>query len=144
MDVTVRKAFRDELEWINSRYDEVGFKHSDFNRELIAIAQVNGNRAGIGRLVTISDTEAELGGIYVFTDYQGRGVAEKIVEFLLQHSGGFKKIFCLPFAHLQHFYGKYGFVPTNGYQDVPPEVCEKHHWCNCTYEHETLLLVLAS
>ena len=143
MNVTIRKAFRCELEWLNARYDEVGFRHSDFNRELIAIAEVEGNKAGLGRLVTIDSNTAELGGMYVFTEYRGYGVAGKIVEFLLQHSGRFKQIFCLPFAYLKDFYGKYGFVPTDESQDIPALIREKHNWCKRTYEHEILLLVLA-
>lgn len=142
VDCIIRKAFREEIEWINSRYDEIKFKQSNFDQELIAIAQIDGQKAGIGRLITLSDREAELGGIYVFTDYRGRGVAGIIVEFLLQHSEQFKTLFCIAFAHLQNFYGKYGFVLANGYQNIPNEVVEKYQWCKLTYESEPVLLML--
>jgi len=56
-------------------YDQVHFQKSDSDNEFILIAEVGGQRAGVGRLVKIDDANVELGGIYVFPAFQKRGVA---------------------------------------------------------------------
>ncbi len=89
MSLEIRKALQDEIEWINTKYDEIGFIHSQFDNEVIAVAVLHNDdeaiRVGIGRLVTIDDKTLELGGIYVFDRYQGQGIAGKLVKFLLTH-----------------------------------------------------------
>jgi N-acetylglutamate synthase-like GNAT family acetyltransferase len=137
----IRAARLTDLEWVNARYDEVKFKRSNYEKEYIAIAELNNKRAGLGRLVRVDSKSAELGGIYVLPDYRGSGIASKIVEFLLLYSTSYEQIFCLPFAHLERFYGKYGFVTVDAAEIVPAEILEKHRWCQNTYEPETLLLV---
>ena len=52
-EVSVRKATLDEIEWINSSYDRVGFMHSDLSKEIVVIAEIDGQRAGLGRLVEV-------------------------------------------------------------------------------------------
>ena len=70
--IEVRAAKKSEMEWINTKYDEVEFVHSIFDKEVIAVAEANGQKAGIGRLVTIDENNFELGGIYVFEEFRGR------------------------------------------------------------------------
>ncbi len=140
---TIRKADMREIAWINECYDEVGFVHSDYQREFIAIAEVDGERAGIGRLVTVNSGAFELGGIYVFDPYRGKGVAAKIVDFLTENAEVGRAIFCLPFAHLAGFYQQHGFRKCNKDEvdEVPEEVRKKHQWCNSKYPNETLLFI---
>ena len=142
--VRVRQARPEEIGWINQRYDEVGFRHSDLARECVAIGEVDSVRAGLGRLVRINPTTAELGGMFVLTEFRGQGVAYTIVQFLMYRSGAYSTIYCLPFAHLSDFYQRFGFVPCHEPSSVPEEVRSKHAWCNtdahCPYP--TLLFVL--
>jgi hypothetical protein len=49
--IQIRQAIAEEIGWINERYDEVGFVHSDLTRDYVAIAEVDRSRAGLGRLV---------------------------------------------------------------------------------------------
>jgi len=49
----IKKAEISELAWINKCYDEVGFIHSSFETEIIAIATMNEQPAGLGRLVLV-------------------------------------------------------------------------------------------
>jgi len=137
----VRKAAQDELDWINKRYDEVGFVHSNYDNELIGVAHFDGKRSGIGRLVRISDSIAELGGIYVFPQYEGRGIAYGIVGFLLNNAKAYHQTFCIPFGNLGHFYGRYGFKLFDDLARVPEKIKEKYLWCGQTYQKETLLMV---
>lgn len=137
------QAKRSEIDWINKCYDEVGFIHSTFEKEVIAIAEVNGQKAGLGRLVTVEGNNLELGGMYVFEPFRGQGIATKIVAFLLEHVKSFQTIYCIPFEHLVPFYQKCGFVSCSDYEAVPKEISDKCCWCKKTYSQPTALLVLS-
>lgn len=54
MSLKLREALPTDIEWINRRYDEVGFVHSNFDSEVIAVAEWRGCKAGLGRLVDLS------------------------------------------------------------------------------------------
>jgi len=143
--VAVRLASSKEIAWVNSRYDEVGFVRSEISTEKIAIAEIDGEKVGLGRLVRITGDDAELGGMFVFEKFRGQGVAGKIVDLLLQQSKRYKHVFCIPFEHLREFYGRYGFREFElNISDVPLQVKEKHKWCIQNYKHNTLLLVLTN
>lgn len=140
--IQIRPAKQPEITWINSSYDEVGFAHSSFEKEIIAIAEINGQRAGLGRLVTIDVNHFELGGIYVFEAFRGQGIARKIVEFLLKASPPSKSIYCIPFEHLVPFYREFGFIPCVTLEQIPQEILAKCRWCKDRYSNPTGLLVL--
>jgi GNAT superfamily N-acetyltransferase len=142
MALTVRKARADEIDWINQQYDGVGFIHSNLDREIVAIAEHDGTKAGLGRLVHVEGENWELGGMYVLSEFRGLGIADTIVRFLLSCSLPHHQVFCLPFSHLRQFYARFGFAPCADPRIVPEEISKKHAWCNETYEHETLLFVL--
>jgi N-acetylglutamate synthase-like GNAT family acetyltransferase len=140
MNITIRNAEESELDWINKKYDEVDFVHSNLEKELIAIAEVDGVRAGIGRLISIDEKNGELSGMYVFDEFRGMGVSRHIVSFLLENKGLTKRIFCLPFAHLEKLYQSFGFERSESGQNLPKKVRDKFEWCNEHYKHEVLLL----
>ncbi len=140
--VIVRKADTEEIDWINAQYDRVDFKHSVYEDEYIAIAELNGERIGLGRLQCIEDGIAELGGIYVDENYRGLGAAHEIVGHLIDHSRKYETIYCIPFAHLADFYRQFGFEAENNPNEVPQAVVDKHNWCDSTYASKTLLLVM--
>jgi hypothetical protein len=71
--IQIRAASKTDIEWINHRYKEVDFVPSIFEKEVIAVAEFKGERAGLGRLVTLDEQNAELGGMYVFEPYRGKG-----------------------------------------------------------------------
>jgi len=115
---------------------------SNIDNEFIVIANVENKNAGLGRLVKIDNKNIELGGIYVFPNFRGLGIAENIVRSLCEKNP-FKAsmIWCLPFENLLDFYSKFGFEKyTNG--KVPEEIMNKLKWCNSgeKYEKEVFLL----
>lgn len=138
----LRAAEKLEIEWINKCYDEVEFVHSNFENEIIAIAELNGQKVGLGRLVTVDEKHFELGGMYVFEAFRGKGVAKEIVKFLLEHVKPFQTIYCIPFNHLLPFYEQCGFATCSNLDLVPKELLEKYRWCKEKYTHPTALLVL--
>jgi len=137
--ITVRALLESELSWANDRYREINFM-SSHHQDFIAVAEVDGTRAGIGRLVAIDETTGELGGMYVFDEFRNQGIAGAIVTFLLEHSP-YQQLFCIPFAHLEGFYGGFGFKPVSADMDVPCTVSGKVDWCRDEYPTPVALLV---
>lgn len=144
--VSLRTAEKSEIEWINRCYDDVQvqFVHSNYDKEIIAIAELGGQKAGLGRLVTVDEKHLELGGMYVFEPYRGKGVAKQIVQFLLERVKPFQTVYCIPFKHLIPFYKQSGFVQPSHFESVPRELLQKYQWCQDKYSNPTALLVLES
>lgn len=141
--IIVNTALESDLDWVNSKYDEIGFVRSNFENEHILIASVSNQRAGLGRLVRIDSSNMELGGIYVFPEYRGAGVADVIVRKLCQiETFGKLTTWCLPFENLFKFYERFGFLPSDSIQP-PSEIVKKFEWCNSQdkYKQKVLLLV---
>src|SRR5438128_1026460 len=82
----IRAAEKQEMAWINGCYDEVEFIHSHFDSEIIAVAEFDGEKAGLGRLVKVDEQNLELGGMYVFESFRNKGIAKEIVTFLLTYA----------------------------------------------------------
>ncbi len=143
MQNPIRKALLSEIEWINDRYKEVEFVPSHFENEVIAVAEVDGKKAGIGRLVRVDSENLELGGMYIFEKYRKMGLAKKIVEFLLKFASEEERVFCIPFSHLTKFYQSFGFMDAASVE-VPAQIQEKYQWCKEKYPIETSLLYLVS
>lgn len=141
MEITITELPINEFNWANKRYDEVGFVHSSPDRDLVIVARVNGQVAGLGRLVKISYDVAELGGIYVFPDFRSLGIAHSLVKNLLVYGKSFKRIYCLPFSHLQNIYQSHGFLPVAKKEGVPKEILDKCDWCNKKYAGKITLLL---
>jgi len=45
--VNITPAKNSEIDWVNARYQEIGFVESDYDKEHIVIAKVEGQRAGL-------------------------------------------------------------------------------------------------
>jgi GNAT superfamily N-acetyltransferase len=140
MDIRIREATQDDIDWINSKYKEVKFLPSELQKEIVAIAEVDGLKAGLGRLVKIDNENLELGGMLVFAEYRKLGLSKKIIEFLLDHAEG-KRIYCIPFVHLFNLYNSFGFTVCEAVSIVPRVITDKFEWCKKEYEHEVLLLI---
>lgn len=137
----IRRAYESEIGWVNDCYNDVEFMHSSFDTEIIAIAEFSGQKAGLGRLVSLDPSNFELGGMYVFEYFRGQGIARKIVEFLLKFSLAHQNIYCIPFEHLVPFYCEFGFVQCINEEQVPHEISKKYLWCKEKYPNPTALLV---
>ena len=84
----IRNAYMEESPWINERYKEIGFVPSNIAHELVAIAEHQGSRAALGRLVPVNADCAELGGIYVLPEFRGLGIGTEIRVSALRAGGG--------------------------------------------------------
>ena len=140
MVTELRIAAPHEEAWINERYAEIGFVLSDLATHLVVIAEIDGVAAGMGRLVPAGDRAYELGGMLVFEQFRGRGIARAIIEELLQHAGA-REIYCIPFAELEPIYASAGFVTREPHEALPEGVREKLEWCAREIPHRPVLLM---
>src|SRR5687768_13004287 len=124
----IRQALLSDEPWINAAYGEVHFQLSDLTRDLLIVAELDGERAGIGRLVPLSGDACELGGMLVFEQFRGRGISLAIVKELLHHAAG-RTVYCVPFTDLEPIYAKAGFVRCDDERDLLPKLQEKLDWC---------------
>ena len=140
--VTIRQAEKNDINWINSKYREVDFVKSNYENEYIVIAKVENENAGLGRLVKIDENNIELGGIYVFPNFRGLGIAENIVRNLCEKNPfGESTIWCLPFENLLKFYSKFGFEKCENIT-APGKVASKLNWCNSESKYGKKVLLL--
>lgn len=141
MRPALRRATPADESWINAAYDDVHFLRSDFTRDLTVVAEIDGERAGIGRLVPLSGDAYELGGILVFEQFRGRGLALAIVDELLRHANG-RTVYCVPFSDLEPIYAKAGFVLCEDDGALPEKLHEKLDWCRREIARPVSLMVL--
>jgi GNAT superfamily N-acetyltransferase len=137
----LRQAVAADEGWINAAYGRVHFQLSDLSRDLLIVAELDGERAGIGRLVPLGDGACELGGMLVFEQFRGRGVAAAVVAELLRHAGG-RTVYCVPFTDLEPVYAKAGFVRCGEEGDLPTKLHEKLEWCRREIGRPVSLMVL--
>lgn len=139
-EIAIRPARPDEQAWVDDRYNEVGFLPSDLTEETVLVAEADDRRVGLGRLVPVGEGAWELGGIWTDPDHRGRGVASRVVEALLEEADA-TALYCIPFAGLQGFYERYGFIPYEGdVEDLPPRMREK--WTYCVEEYDDVVLMV--
>lgn len=138
----IEKAKPNDLQWVNSQYEKANFVPSHLENEEIAIAYVNGQKAGLGRLVKIDENNFEMGGIYTLEDYRGKKIADSIVAFLIKESRKLQiqNVYCIPFEHLKPFYSKHGFQEVVDLASVPKQITNKYNWCLGQYDIKTLLM----
>ena len=128
----------DELAWANTQYASIDFLPSSA-ADFIAVAELDGVRAALGRVVPLGPSVGELGGMYVLPAFRGRALAGQLVDFLIAH-GGCDTLFCLPFTALQGLYERHGFTPVPSTEPVPDAVARKHQWCLRHYSQPVALL----
>jgi N-acetylglutamate synthase-like GNAT family acetyltransferase len=136
--VKLRRATESDAAWINAAYADVHFQLSDLARDLVIVAELDGEHAGLGRLVPAGEA-FELGGMLVFDPFRGRGVARAIIDELLRHAGG-RDVYCIPFADLEPIYAKAGFTRRERDGSLPAHILEKLAWCERELKREVILM----
>ena len=139
--MNVRLAKPDDATWINERYASVHFQPSDLSRDLMVVAEVDGAPAGIGRLVPAGEHACELGGMLVFEEFRGRGIARAIIEELLRHANG-RAVYCIPFAELEPIYAGAGFECITPDDKLPTYIREKLDWCAREIDRPVILMMI--
>jgi len=89
----------------------------DYIYYLVAI--VNGNIVGTGALKKLNKKEVRLKRMYVMAEYRGRGIAQKILDQLIQYAKKqkFKRILFHTYPIMKNarqFHKRNGFIETTG------------------------------
>lgn len=104
----IRRLREDELGWAAGVYQEIQFSASPPGA-LGLVAELDGERVGLGRLVELEPGVLELGGIWCDDRARRRGVARAMVTALVARAPA-GRLWCIPFAHLAEFYASFGFA----------------------------------
>ena len=136
----LRTATPEDAGWVDEQYERAGFIPSDLSIDTVVIAEWEGVRAGLGRLVRVDTHAFELGGMFIVEDHRGRGIARALVEELLRRAGD-AEVYCVPYADLESFYARCGFRPLRE-AVVPRKVHEKLDWCAREQSRAVLLMKL--
>jgi N-acetylglutamate synthase-like GNAT family acetyltransferase len=136
--VKLRRATEEDAAWINAAYADVHFLPSDLSRDLVVVAELDGEHAGLGRLVPAGEA-CELGGMLVFDAFRGRGIARAIIDELLRQAGE-REVYCIPFADLEPIYAKAGFTRRERDESLPAHILEKLEWCEREMERPVILM----
>lgn len=138
--IMIRPLRIEELEWLNAKYDELTFLHSDFFNEIIAVCEYNGGIAGVGRIIKIDENNAELCGMYVFPEYRNKGISKYILNYLLKRASSYENIYCIPCVRLGSFYRSCGFNEPMDFFSIPGRIKAKYNWYSKLYDAKMLLL----
>jgi GNAT superfamily N-acetyltransferase len=125
--ITIRDLEDGERAWANALYQAIRFEVTPPDAVAL-VAEVNGERVGLGRLVPHAPDVLELGGIWTDEAVRGRGVARAMVNTLLARSERTgDRLWCIPFAHLSGFYQSFGFALSA--PPWPPAIAAKVAHC---------------
>lgn len=106
--IAIRLLRDDEHAWANDQYTALRFAVTPPGA-LALVAELEGERVGLGRLVELEPGVHELGGIWTADSARNRGIARAMVTALLERARP-GRLWCIPFAHLAPFYESFGFV----------------------------------
>lgn len=137
--ITIRPLAENDRAWADALYREVRFLPLAAHHRAW-VAEVDGERAGIGRLVEMAeDGAAELSGIVTLPAFRGRGVAERMVEHLLCENRQ-PVLYCIPLPELEGFYQRFGLEEFPRTAELPCALRTKLNMCDVTHAtHVTLL-----
>lgn len=125
--ITIRPLREDELAWAAERYREIDFQTTPTG-SIALVAELAGERVGLGRLVPLGPGSVELGGIWTADAARGRGVARTMVRELFDRAAGLD-VWCVPFDHLTEFYLSFGLRLAN--RPWPDAIAAKVEDCEC-------------
>ena len=127
--VIIRDLEDGERAWANALYRAIRFASTPPGAVAL-VAEIDGARVGLGRLVAHAPDVLELGGIWTDEAARGRGIARAMVEALLARRAQTahpEHLWCIPFAHLSAFYQSFGFGVS--LPPWPPSIAAKVSHC---------------
>jgi N-acetylglutamate synthase-like GNAT family acetyltransferase len=135
MNIRIRLADYTDIDWINELYSKIGFQHAKVENEIIAIAETEDKRKiGVARLVSLDKDCLELAGVYVFESYRNKGVASKLIRFLMAYQKEGDVIYCIPFSKVKNLYKNFGFIDCKVTDNLPKSILDKCKWCEKSHK----------
>jgi GNAT superfamily N-acetyltransferase len=135
--IEIRAMRDDEHGWAAERYRELRFAASPPGARGL-VAELDGARVGLGRVVEHAPGVFELGGIWTDEKARNRGVARAMVTALLALAPA-GRLWCIPFAHLAAFYESFGFEVAR--PPWPGPIADKVTACHTEHLPSVVVLV---
>lgn len=110
--VEVRRANEMDLEQVNIFYKRAGYSHDATDSDIIFICESGSTIIGTVRIV-FENGEYVLRGMQIAPEFQGRGIGSHLLSEMKPVLRDLKKTcYCVPYSHLEKFYGQIGFQKT--------------------------------
>lgn len=106
--VSIRRAGPDDVERVNAFYAASGTSGRASKEDTVVLAEREGDIIGVVRLCA-EHGRLVLRSMRVGEGDRGRGVGARMLR-VAETLIGERPCYCLPHAHLSHFYGRIGFV----------------------------------
>jgi predicted N-acetyltransferase YhbS len=134
----VRAAEPADRGFIDATYAAIVFAPRGPDDEMLD-AEHEGERVGLGRLVPVAPDAVELGGIWTDERHRRLGIAAAVVRALLARADG-RRVYCIPFAPLEGYYKRFGFIDAPPGEVLPAPITAKLAMCRVTYSESVVLL----
>jgi|TARA_A100001391_G_scaffold165205_1_gene125064 predicted N-acetyltransferase YhbS len=120
----LRKNIAKDLGWLERFYAEAGYGGTVQPEDRVFFAVSGEVIAGVVRLA-IENGSLVLRGMQVAEAYRGKRIGMALLRYLADDLGN-KPCFCLPYSHLEAFYGIAGFQVAND-SEIPLFLAERKH-----------------
>jgi GNAT superfamily N-acetyltransferase len=114
MEIAIRHAMVEDLESVLQGYAAWGYRGTITPRDVILMAERGNELVGLVRMVPEEGTLV-LRGMYVRPSDRRSGIGRKLLSAATLWLGA-RECYCVPYEHLEDFYGQGGFqrcdVPT--------------------------------
>ena len=119
----IRRAVSEEYPAIIDHYVFCSYRGGIAPGDLAVIAAENDNIAGVVR-ICFEQGEKVLRGMYIKPAFRGNGLGKRMLGFL-KETTDLQGCYCIPFSHLESFYGSIGFKKINA-DEAPPFLAERY------------------
>ncbi|HWZ03677.1 MAG TPA: GNAT family N-acetyltransferase [Mucilaginibacter sp.] len=103
----IRQAIIEEYFGVGEHYALCGYRGGVHQDDLVFVAIEDQNIIGAVRICFEND-EKVLRGMYIQPQFRNGGIGKAMLHFLIEHVD-MADCYCLPYCHLQSFYGLIGF-----------------------------------
>ena len=110
MSVEVRLAEPFEIEKVNAFYKSCDYYATANPADVVCVATDKDSIIGVARLCVENEFHV-LRGVFVDKNFQKKGIGKRML-FYLERFFPDADCYCLPYAHLDRFYGAINFAPT--------------------------------
>ena len=115
-DVLIKVRSSEPVEQIHSFYKAAGYGGGAAEQDYMLLAVHKSDIVGVVRIST-EDSIPVLRGMYIDEDFRGRGIGSLMLNKLTTYLNSLANpCFCVPYSHLERFYGEIGFRPVEEHQ----------------------------
>lgn len=138
MPVEIRRAAAEDIPRAREFYAERGYGGGIAPDDTVLLAERDGDLIGIVRLAP-EEGEIVLRGMQVHPSFQRQGIGLHLLAAVASALGN-RTCYCIPYAHLEDFYGRIGFAAVD-LADAPPFLRSRVEGYRVRFEGKEFLLM---